>query len=115
MSADYVRRTYGIDYRTGERVVVDGKPGVIVSFPDQYLGVRFDGEKRTSRCHPTWRVERTGVRHSTATLPNCDGCGRFTSDPTPVNNSWSGGAGMFVCSEQLLCPRCHAERKDSDQ
>lgn len=62
MTAAYVRSYYGIDYKTGDRVVVDGRPGVIVSFPDQYLGVRFDGEKRTSRCHPTWRVERTGVR-----------------------------------------------------
>ena len=40
----------------------DGKPGTLVSFPGQYLGVRFDGEGHTSRCHPTWRVEREGVR-----------------------------------------------------
>jgi hypothetical protein len=58
MSAEYVRRHYGVDFKRGERVTVDGKPGVIVSFPDQYLGVRFDGEKHTSRAHPTWRVER---------------------------------------------------------
>jgi hypothetical protein len=62
MSADYVRRTYGVDYKRGERVVVDGKPGVIVSFPGQYLGVRLDGENFTSRCHPTWRVEREPSR-----------------------------------------------------
>ena len=62
MSARYVRQAYGVDYKTGERVIVDGKPGVIVSFPDQHLGVRFDGEKRTTRCHPTWRVERTEAR-----------------------------------------------------
>ncbi|AIY01195.1 hypothetical protein ART_1596 [Arthrobacter sp. PAMC 25486] len=30
---------------------------MIVSFPGQYIGVRFDGEKITSRCHPTWEVE----------------------------------------------------------
>lgn len=58
MSAEYVRRHYGADFKRGDRVKVDGKPGLIVSFPDQYLGVRFSGEKRTSRCHPTWRVEK---------------------------------------------------------
>lgn len=58
MSAAYVRSHYGIDYRCGDRITVDGKPGTIVSFPDQYLGVRFDGEKHTSRGHPMWRVAR---------------------------------------------------------
>lgn len=58
MSAEYVRSYYGVNYRQGDRVWVDGRPGVIVSFPGQYIGVRFDGERRTSRCHPTWRVER---------------------------------------------------------
>lgn len=56
MSAEYVRRTYGVTYKVGDRLTVDGRPGVLVSFPDQYLGVRFDGDKHTSRCHPTWRV-----------------------------------------------------------
>lgn len=60
MSADYVRRTYGVDYKVGDLVAVDGRIGRIVSFPDQYLGVRFDGEKHTSRAHPTWRVEHIG-------------------------------------------------------
>ena len=58
MSARYVRGYYGVDYKQFDRVTVDGQPGTIVSFPNQYLGVRFDGEKHTSRCHPTWRVER---------------------------------------------------------
>ena len=57
MSASYVRRYYGVDYKRGDRLVVDGRAGVLVSFPGQYLGVRFDGDKHTSRCHPTWRVE----------------------------------------------------------
>lgn len=61
MSASYVRRYYGVDYKRGDRVTVDGKPGTIVCFPDQYLGVRFDGERRISRCHPKWRVEREVV------------------------------------------------------
>lgn len=59
MSAEYVRRYYGVGYKRGDRVTVDGKPGRIVSFPDQYLGVRFDDDpRRTRRTHPTWRVER---------------------------------------------------------
>lgn len=57
MTAKYVRHYYGVDFKRGDRVRVDGRPGTIVSFPDQYIGVRFDGQKHTSRCHPTWRVE----------------------------------------------------------
>ena len=58
MSAEYVRRHYGVNFKRGERLVIDhgfGMPlrhGVLVSFPNQYLGVRFDGEQRTSRVHP---------------------------------------------------------------
>ncbi|XAO35522.1 hypothetical protein SEA_MORGANA_88 [Gordonia phage Morgana] len=62
MSAEYVRRAYGVDYRRGDRLLVDGRAGTLVSFPGQYLGVRLDGERRTSRCHPTWRVEREPAR-----------------------------------------------------
>lgn len=58
MSAAYIRDHYGVDYKRGDRVTVNGRPGLIVSFPGQYLGVRFDGEKHTSRAHPTWRIER---------------------------------------------------------
>lgn len=57
MSARYVRDLYRVDYKRGDRVTVDGKPGRIVSFPGQYLGIRFDHEPRTTvRAHPTWRV-----------------------------------------------------------
>ena len=56
MSAEYARRYYGVPAKRGMRVTVEGQPGVIVSFPGQYIGVRFDGEKITSRCHPTWEV-----------------------------------------------------------
>lgn len=58
MSARYVRERYRVDYKRGDHVMVDGRPGIIVSFPGQYLGIRLDGERRTSRCHPTWRVSR---------------------------------------------------------
>lgn len=57
MSAAYVRERYGVTFKRGDRVTVDGKPGTVVSFPHQYVGVRFDGERRTSHCHPTWRVQ----------------------------------------------------------
>lgn len=60
VSAAYVRHYYGVDYKRGERLVVYGRTGVLVSFPGQYLGVRLDGERHTSRCHPTWRVQREG-------------------------------------------------------
>ena len=58
MSAEYVRGTYGVEFKVGDRLLVDGKPGTLVSFPNQYLGVRFDGETHTRHCHPTWRVYR---------------------------------------------------------
>ena len=58
MSAEYVRNYYGVDYKRGDRLTVDGKPGTLVSFPGQYLGIRFDGQKHTMNAHPTWRVER---------------------------------------------------------
>jgi len=65
---------YRVTFKRGDRVVLhdhaactapdDGRcadasrdrHGVVVSFPGQYVGVRFDGEKRASRCHPTWRL-----------------------------------------------------------
>ena len=59
MSAEYVRRYYGVNYKRGDRLVVDGNPGTLVSFPQQYLGIRFDETPHmVHRAHPTWRVER---------------------------------------------------------
>lgn len=67
MSAEYVRSRYGVDYKRGDRIVyAEGttleQRGTLVSFPGQYLGVRFDGEKRTTRLHPTYRVTREAPR-----------------------------------------------------
>lgn len=56
MTAEYVRNYYKVPAKRGMGVTVDGRPGVIVSFPGQYIGVRFVGDKHTSRCHPTWEV-----------------------------------------------------------
>jgi hypothetical protein len=57
VSAEYVRRFYGVPAKRGQRVTVEGRPGIVASFPGQYIGVRFDGEKSTTRCHPTWEVD----------------------------------------------------------
>lgn len=58
MSAEYVRRYYGVDFKRGERLELldhrlrpTGRVGLLLSFPQQYLGIRFDGENFTSRVH----------------------------------------------------------------
>ncbi len=60
MSAAFVRATYGVDYKRGDRLTLHDlsgpRHGTLVSFPQQYLGIRFDGETHVSRCHPTWRI-----------------------------------------------------------
>lgn len=53
MSAQYVRKAYGVDCKRGDRLVVDGRHATLVSFPDQYLSVRFERDNHTSRFHPT--------------------------------------------------------------
>lgn len=59
MSAAYVRNYYGVDYKRGDRITVDGEAGTIVSFPGPYLGVRFDARPKVTKvAHPTWRIER---------------------------------------------------------
>lgn len=80
MSAEYVRRYYGVDFKRGDRVTLHdhaacpgydpndassncGKSkyerhGVVVSFPGQYVGVRFDGASHTSKAHPTWHLRK---------------------------------------------------------
>lgn len=57
MSAEYVRKTYDVPYKRGDRVRVNGRLGTITSFPGQYIRVKFDGESGTRVCHPTWQVE----------------------------------------------------------
>lgn len=63
MAYDYIRRTYGVDAKPGQRITVDGKPGVVVrpQGDPAHLQVRFDGQKHTVPCHPTWRVELAPV------------------------------------------------------
>lgn len=52
----YVRRTYNVDPVPGHRVShhVTGRQGTICTphAEDQYVHVRFDGDKHALRCHP---------------------------------------------------------------
>ena len=63
MSAEYVRNYYGVDYKVGDRLVLQaGTPheqhGTLVSFPGAHLGIRFDGDNFTKCAHPTWEISR---------------------------------------------------------
>ena len=52
-SLDWVREQYDVPARRGMRVVHEGRDrGVITCADAQYVRVRFDGEKCSSRCHP---------------------------------------------------------------
>lgn len=54
---DYVRRFYGVDPKIGGRAkhTITGRAGIIVRkrSGDQYVHVRFDGQKHSLPCHPT--------------------------------------------------------------
>ena len=54
---DYINKYYGTDFKRGVVIKVDGKRGRVTSADGRYLMVRFDGEKKSVSCHPTWKVE----------------------------------------------------------
>lgn len=56
-SLDYVRSYYGVPAKRGMRVIADGKPGVITSGDGAHIRIRLDGEKRSGRWHPLWRMD----------------------------------------------------------
>lgn len=60
MSMDYIRRTYGVPARRGDRIIYGGITapiaGTITMADGAYLRVRFDGWKKSVRLHPTWRI-----------------------------------------------------------
>ena len=56
-SLDYIRTYYGVPARRGMRVTVDGRPGVLTCGDGAHIRVRFDGERFSRSCHPTWRVD----------------------------------------------------------
>ena len=64
MAYDYIRKAYGVDFKPGERIAMDGKLGVIVRPRNdpQYLRVRFDGTKHVMNVHPTWQIKRLPAR-----------------------------------------------------
>jgi hypothetical protein len=59
MTYDYIRRTYGVDPKVGQRITMDGWPGTIIrpQGDPAHLRVRFDGKKSIDIVHPTWKVD----------------------------------------------------------
>lgn len=59
MAYEYVVKMYDVPACTGRRVVMDGKPGIIVKDMGHHIGVNFDEDKPgvVSPCHPTWEME----------------------------------------------------------
>ena len=59
MAYAYIRRTYAVDPQPGQRITLNGKPGVIVrpQGDPAHLRVRFDGQKHVVNVHPTWEVD----------------------------------------------------------
>lgn len=53
----YIRHYYKVPAHIDGRVVVDGRPGVVVGFDGAYLLVQFDDSPATRRAHPTWHVD----------------------------------------------------------
>lgn len=60
---EYVNQYYGVNACIGQRVKVDGQPGVIAKDMGSYIGVNFDSDKPglIKPCHPTWKVEYLGM------------------------------------------------------
>lgn len=58
-NCEYVRKYYGVPAVIGMRVIVEGKPGVIVEDRGHYIGVNFDadGPDVIYNVHPTSHVE----------------------------------------------------------
>jgi hypothetical protein len=59
MSAESVRRFYGVPAKVGMRITFCGKGATIVGFDrsQMYLRLRIDGEKGIACAHPTWAIE----------------------------------------------------------
>lgn len=56
----YIRKTYRLDVKRGDRVRYTGgngeKFGTVTGASDAYLNIRMDGEKHAGRYHPTWEL-----------------------------------------------------------
>lgn len=55
----YVQHNYGVPACMHRRVIVNGRPGIIVKDLGHHIGVNFDEEDpfTVSPCHPTWEIE----------------------------------------------------------
>ena len=53
----YIRGYYGVPASLGQRVVADGKPGVIIGGHDAHIVIALDGVPGATYWHPTWRME----------------------------------------------------------
>lgn len=64
MTYDYIRRTYNVDPKVGQRITMDGKPGTIIKprGDPQHLNVRFDGTRHGVPVHPTWEVDYAPIQ-----------------------------------------------------
>jgi hypothetical protein len=63
LAYDYIRRAYGVDPKPGQRISMDGRPGIIVrpQGDPARLRVRFDGSRHVSNVHPTWEMDYNPV------------------------------------------------------
>ena len=61
MSMEYIRAHYGVPAKRGARIRYTGtgepQDGTIVGSDGPYIVVRLDGETRTGKMHPEWKVE----------------------------------------------------------
>jgi hypothetical protein len=59
MSAESVRRFYGVPAKRGMRITFRGKRATIVGFArsHMYLRLRIDGEAGIVYAHPKWDIE----------------------------------------------------------
>ena len=68
MSLDYIRTTYGVPARKGQRVRYTGdkgpknpaREGVIIGASGAHLRIRMDGDSFSNIYHPTWELEYLG-------------------------------------------------------
>ena len=60
MSMGYIRETYRVPAKRGMRVMYNGdgnrRLGTITRADGQYLRIRLDGERRSGRYHPAWKL-----------------------------------------------------------
>jgi hypothetical protein len=54
---EYMKQRRGLDFiERNMRVQVDGKEGKVIGNYGDNLLVKFEGNTRSSNCHPHWRV-----------------------------------------------------------